>query len=121
MLQAKGWLGTWGYLAKRADYLSLLDQSHLVLSTAQHDFQGLAVLEAVAAGCIPVVPSRLAYPEWFGPQYCYAGDVEGLCRHLIEAVAQVGRTAIPDLSHLTWAHLGPDYEALVQRHVERGT
>ncbi|MFT7132051.1 MAG: hypothetical protein ACI81O_000759 [Cyclobacteriaceae bacterium] len=44
-----------------ADYLALLGRSHVVLSTAIHEFPGVAVLEAVAVGCLPVVPDALAY------------------------------------------------------------
>lgn len=54
----------WGYVAERAAYHALLEASDVVLSTALHDFQGLAVLEAMARGCVPLVPDRLAYPEY---------------------------------------------------------
>lgn len=53
---------TW--LASRSEYESVLGDSHLVLSTAMHDFQGLSILEATALGCIPVAPDALAYPEY---------------------------------------------------------
>lgn len=73
LLKARGWLGEWGYMASAEDYQTLLNRAHIVLSTAWHDFQGLAVLEAVAAGCLPLVPDRLAYPEWF-PFWCRYGN-----------------------------------------------
>jgi len=56
---------------EHADYPSFLAGGGIVLSTALHDFQGLAVQEAAAAGCVPMVPDRLAYSEWFGPEYRY--------------------------------------------------
>lgn len=65
-------LGRWGFVPDQQDYRQLLARSHGVLSTALHDFQGLSVLEAAAAGCRPLVPEREAYPEWFGPEYRYA-------------------------------------------------
>lgn len=65
-------LGAWGYQASVSDYRCLLIQSDLALSTAVHDFQGLALQEAVAAGCLPVAPRRMAYPQWFGDELCYA-------------------------------------------------
>lgn len=61
-----------GFLDNRQDYLALLVGSDIVLSTALHEFQGLAVLEAVTLGCIPVVPDRLAYKEIYPPQYRYS-------------------------------------------------
>ncbi len=57
---------------KRADpdsYREILGQSAVVVSTAIHEFQGLAVLEAVSAGAIPVVPDALCYPEQY-PASC---------------------------------------------------
>ena len=60
-----------GYLADRDDYRALLAQADIVLSTALHEFQGLAVLEAVARGCLPLVPSRQAYPELFAAPFLY--------------------------------------------------
>ena len=37
----------------------------MVLSTARQDFQGIDVMEAAAMGCIPLLPDRLSYPEYF--------------------------------------------------------
>ena len=56
--------GHTGFLASPAAYRSLLAQSDVVLSTALQEFQGLAVMEAVAQGCVPCVPDRLAYRDW---------------------------------------------------------
>ena len=53
----------WGFVDSRAAYLKHLQSSDIVVSTARHEFFGIAVLEAVASGCVPVVPSALAYPE----------------------------------------------------------
>lgn len=64
-----------GFIESIDEYRSILESSDFVLSTALHDFQGLAILEAVAAGCIPVVPARLAYTEIFSEQFCYDSDL----------------------------------------------
>lgn len=53
-----------GYMQSREAYDQLLGEADMVLSTALHDFQGLAVQEGMAAGCVPIVPDRLAYPEY---------------------------------------------------------
>lgn len=76
LLNERGWLGEWGFMASVEDYRALLKRAHIVVSTALHDFQGLAVLEAVAAGCLPLVPDRLAYPQWFPPWCRYGKDPE---------------------------------------------
>jgi glycosyltransferase involved in cell wall biosynthesis len=62
-------IGEWGTVEGDDDYRRVLRGSHVVLSTALHEFQGLAVQEAVACGCLPLVPDRLAYPEFF-PDAC---------------------------------------------------
>jgi glycosyltransferase involved in cell wall biosynthesis len=57
----------WGYIASRAEYLTLLGQADLVVSTADHEFFGISVLEAMAAGAFPLLPNRLSYPELLPP------------------------------------------------------
>ena len=59
-------INTWGFIENRDDYMHILQSSDVVVSTAIHEFFGIAVMEAVAAGCIPVLPDRLAYPETMG-------------------------------------------------------
>ncbi len=65
------WLGEWGYIDSREKYIDVLKRSDAVLSTALHDFQGISILEAVATGCTPIVPNRLAYPELFSQETLY--------------------------------------------------
>ncbi|MGM0571453.1 DUF3524 domain-containing protein [Marinobacter sp.] len=61
----------WGFLEQRGDYDRLLASADIVLSTALHDFQGLAMLEAMASGCLALAPRRLAYPEYVPASQCY--------------------------------------------------
>ncbi|MFN2360118.1 MAG: DUF3524 domain-containing protein, partial [Marinobacter sp.] len=67
-----GHIANWGYLESRADYDRLLGEADVVISTALHDFQGLSMLEAMAAGCISLAPDRLAYPEYVPAAQLYA-------------------------------------------------
>ncbi len=68
----------YGFIESSGDYNRILQQSDFILSTALHDFQGLAVLEAVASGCIPVVPDRLSYKEIFPKKYRYQSEPSSL-------------------------------------------
>lgn len=70
--QCAGRIEHWGFLASRADYDGLLGKADIVLSTALHDFQGLSMLEAMASGCIPLAPDRLAYREYVPDEYRYS-------------------------------------------------
>ncbi|WP_019605460.1 DUF3524 domain-containing protein [Teredinibacter turnerae] len=126
LLDERAWLGEWGYLTKRACYENLLAKAHAVLSTSLHDFQGLSVLEAVAAGCVPIVPNRLAYPELLSTQWCYSvADNEGQDPEFSEADAcarmirlRVGewvRAQLPAAPSLDW--LSPAEQAKDYRHL----
>ncbi|OGQ95709.1 MAG: hypothetical protein A2521_17105 [Deltaproteobacteria bacterium RIFOXYD12_FULL_57_12] len=65
-----------GYAPSREEYARLLKMGDLVVSTARHEFFGIAVVEAVRAGCRPLLPARLAYPELFPNEYLYGDDQE---------------------------------------------
>lgn len=47
----------------RADYVELLVHSDVVVSAAHHEFFGIAMIEAMVAGAVPVLPDQLSYPE----------------------------------------------------------
>ena len=68
--------GEIGFIENKKDYFALLSESHLVLSTSLHEFQGLAIMEAVLCGCIPLLPDRLSYPEFFDKEFLYASFPE---------------------------------------------
>lgn len=53
----------WGYRKSRAEYLEVLRSCDVAVSTARQENFGLSVVEAVAAGCHPILPRRLSYPE----------------------------------------------------------
>ncbi len=52
----------YGYAEDFAAYVRWLWRADFVVSTAHHDFFGLAVAEAIACGCVPILPRRLNYP-----------------------------------------------------------
>ncbi len=65
-----------GFIADDDQYLALVNQCHIVLSTAVHEFQGIAIMEAVNNGCIPLLPNRLSYPEFFNTKYLYEDSLD---------------------------------------------
>ncbi|WP_290702442.1 DUF3524 domain-containing protein [Amphritea sp.] len=111
-------VGYWGFVESIDEYRRLLQQADIVLSTALHDFQGIAVLEGVAAGAVPLVPNRLAYPELFPPNCCYASG-KGETESLVDAVMSYAQAkqagtcqAAPDISALSWSSMAERYDVL---------
>jgi glycosyltransferase involved in cell wall biosynthesis len=74
-----------GEPGSRQDYAVLLASSDVAVSTARNEFLGLAMLEAAYAGCLPLVPDRLAYPEIYPAEMRY-GDDDALLARLRDAV-----------------------------------
>lgn len=65
-----------GFVESRDEYARLLQTGDIVVSTADHEFYGISVIEAVRAGCLPLLPDRLSYPELFPGRYLYEdGDL----------------------------------------------
>lgn len=56
-------VSAFGYEPDRAAYFRWLRQGEVAISTALQENFGIAVVEAAANGCIPLVPNRLSYPE----------------------------------------------------------
>ncbi|MDQ6979404.1 MAG: glycosyltransferase [Mariprofundaceae bacterium] len=110
----------WGPIEAHGDYLNTLRHSDVVVSSALHDFQGIAVLEATVCGCIPVVPDRLAYRELF-PAHCrYAShpdDAPAEAVALADHLSAVTTQRAPNLSDLSWNTLRSRYQALLQQAI----
>ena len=70
-------------LASRAEYLQRLRETDVVVSTAEHEFFGISVLEATLSGAYPLVPNRLVYPELYPSEFLYE-DQAMLVRRLGE-------------------------------------
>lgn len=104
----------WGALEDRKLYLRCLQSADVVLSTARHEFQGLAVLEAAACGAVPLVPDDLAYREIWPREYRYGrGELASALRDRIEQLDTWRRVdPRPYCRPFGWTHLAPRWEAL---------
>ncbi len=81
----------------RNEYERYLSQASIVVSTAIHEFQGLAILEAVSAGAVPLVPDALCYVEQYDSNFRYKnGDSKALSEKLQNLLQQ--NISPPDVS-----------------------
>ena len=123
----------WGYQQNRADYEAALREADVFVSTAQHEFFGLSVVEATLAGAYPLVPKRLAYPEVFELQadstaemFFYEDGADGLAtrltdlaRRLAAGVSLLEAAAFlrERLRRFEWPNLAPILDDAV-RHLQ---
>ena len=53
----------WGWVEDKLAYHRLLAKANIMVVTGVQDFFGISIVEAIAVGCFPLLPNRLAYPE----------------------------------------------------------
>jgi glycosyltransferase involved in cell wall biosynthesis len=110
-----------GEPGSRADYAALLAGSDVAVSTACNEFFGLAMIEASYAGCFPLVPDRLAYPELYPPGMRYSGSDALVARVrslVVDRPAPGQARALAD--RFTVGRLAPEYAAAFERTARRG-
>ena len=95
-------------------YRELVSSCDVVVSTSRQEFFGISIVEAVAAGCRPVLPDRLSYP-WLIPAryhrdvlYQEDGLVDALKAALAEPVAPEGLQE--SMSRFGWDEMVPEYD-----------
>ncbi len=102
----------------RDEYARLLASSDVAVSTAVNEFFGLAMVEAAYAGCYPLVPDRLAYPELYPPEMRY-GSPEALVARLRALIVE--RPAVGQgralAERFTISALAPAYREAFERLV----
>jgi glycosyltransferase involved in cell wall biosynthesis len=108
----------WGYAPSREAYAALLHQADIVVSTALQEFFGIGVIEALACGCVPVLPRRLSYPELlpaeFHPACLYPTDADlpALLAATIANLPALRRIDWPALAAAyDWTQLAPQYDS----------
>lgn len=128
-------IGHWGYLDSAEAYRDALGRADVIVSTANHEFFGLSVAEAVAAGAYPLLPDRLAYGEILAldddparREFFYDGSVTQLAERLWDLARRAeagdlwqgdptrGATAV---QRFTWRHMSPKLDAALAEAASR--
>ncbi len=124
-----GRLVQFGYVPDRAAYEAQVKAADVVVSTAIHEFFGLSVVEAAAAGCFPLLPWRLSYPEIVPPAlhetFLYRTDVQ-LRRKLAALLAGKGPWAkaaalARHVRRYGWEACIGGYDAMLEKEARRVT
>lgn len=92
---------TSAYCRNREQYLGYLYRADFVVSTAIQENFGISVVESTAAGCLPILPNRLSYPELFPPTFLYETREEAV--DLITDLWQK-KPDSPNMAHLARKH-----------------
>ncbi len=114
--------------ADNEHYRRLLRQATLTVSTADHEFFGVAVLEAMAAGACAVLPERLSYPELIsGPEVsaearerCLYRSYEELVETIVWALENsraatcIGKQLARNARRFDWRRVAPAYDTLFE-------
>lgn len=111
-----------GYLP-REEYLSLLWRSDITISTADHEFFGISVMEAILCETFPILPRRLSYPELIPDTFhekCLYESRAGLMRRLLWAVdkrqdaAETASELARTLAGFDWKDVAGRYDAWLE-------
>ncbi|MBN2848455.1 MAG: DUF3524 domain-containing protein [Coriobacteriia bacterium] len=100
----------------RDAYARLLASSDIAVSTAKNEFFGLAMIEACYAGCAPLVPDSLAYPELYPAEARFRSHEELVARlrsALLERPAPGSARALAE--RYTFQALVPRYAEVFER------
>jgi glycosyltransferase involved in cell wall biosynthesis len=103
-------------------YRQLLWEAAVTVSTAEHEFFGISILEAIAAHTFPLLPNRLSYPELL-PVAFHNDCLYESHSHLVErlrwalthtAAAQTIATQLAaTVERFSWQRLAAAYDAAV--------
>ncbi len=70
----------YGYVQDRSEYNAWVRSCDVIVSCARQEYFGISVAEAVLAGCFPILPDRLVYPEFIPKdkhkQHLYRNNTE---------------------------------------------
>lgn len=108
----RGWL-------EPGAYHEVLREADVVVAAARQENFGISVVEAVAAGCVPVVPDALAYPESIeDPRFRYPpGRLTTALRDTITRLGEYREMVAPlreSLRRFDWTQVAPADDARLE-------
>ncbi|MCH2083214.1 MAG: DUF3524 domain-containing protein [Saprospiraceae bacterium] len=107
-----------GFAPSKEKYIQLLQEADILPVTGYQDFFGISVVEAIYAGCYPLLPNRLAYPQHIPEdkrqEHLYS-STEELYQKLKEAILNIDQIReVEKLSDFVarydWSNLADIYD-----------
>ncbi len=100
------------YAESKEQYWDLLSSCDVLPVTSIQDFFGISIVEAISAGVVPVLPNRLAYPEYVDQENLYTNDEE-----LVDKVINFQDLPIPDVSRFSWQYMARKYDEFCEHFI----
>lgn len=108
-----------GYIENYDNYINMLKKGDIIISTANQENFGIAIIEAILAGCRPILPNRLSYPELipteFHSEYLYndENDLKKKLKRAIKIDKDFKQNVLIDrMSGLCWNTIIKEYDKL---------
>lgn len=110
----------WGHAQARNLYWKWLFWADVVVSTARQEYFGISVAEAVWAGCRPLLPDALVYPQLYPARFRYPPGELGA--RLVDLAQEPEATRQEDYRPLaqnfTWQSQAPAWQMVIAQTIE---
>ena len=110
----------WGYVEDWKEYAALLHTADIVISTAEHEFFGIAILEAMYCRCYPLLPKRLVYPEYIPDHrrddnlYTSDRDLYRKLKFALTRIDETRRIHFRDIAaQFDWSNMAPEWDEML--------
>jgi len=124
----------WGFQANRHEYEAALRDADVLVSTADHEFFGISVVEAIGAGAYPLLPRRLSYPELLEgvdrpEDFLYDGRPQALADRLARLADRLARgdlwagdprRALRAAARFSWERVAPALDDALEAAAQGG-
>jgi glycosyltransferase involved in cell wall biosynthesis len=107
----------YGFCKDKSEYFKWLSKSDIVVSTSIQENFGISIVEAAWAGCFPLLPDRLSYPELVPVEYkdqiLYSDRIDFLNK-LLKLLREISENPLKTFSehyeNYSWKQMAPVYD-----------
>ncbi|MDM8518296.1 DUF3524 domain-containing protein, partial [Desulfobacterales bacterium HSG16] len=108
-----------GYIESKSQYFDMLKQGSVAVSTAVQENFGISMVESMRAGCVPLLPDRLSYPEILPQRFhedCLYKDVNDLVKKLCTILSDISgfleksTSLCSEMDRYSWDNMIHEYD-----------